>query len=54
MEDAPESSLPSTPESVKAVAQSNEGSNAVAAPASPDTGAGPATTAITVRTPENW
>jgi hypothetical protein len=37
MEDAPESSLPSTPESVKAVAQSNEGSNAVATPAGPDT-----------------
>lgn len=41
MEDTPESSLPSTPESVKAVAQSDEGSNAAATPASP--GAGKAT-----------
>jgi hypothetical protein len=43
LEDIPESSLPSTPESVKAVAQSDEGSNAEAMPVRPDTGAGEAT-----------
>jgi hypothetical protein len=44
MEDAPESSLPSTPESVKAVAQSNEGAGTeAAAPVSTGTPAGEGT-----------
>jgi hypothetical protein len=43
MEDIPESSLPSTPESVKAIAQSDEGSNAEAVPVNSGTGAGEAT-----------
>lgn len=43
MADAPESPLPSTPESVKAVAQSQEGSGAEEAAVGPDTSAGEGT-----------